>query len=309
LRPPGSNAITQHFASNGAEQGAYLGVPLLLILVLAVVMLQGRWRRGAWVLLVSAIASTLLAVGPRMLVDGHKIAGGIWTWVGRLPAIHTALPIRFDMYTTLFAALAASLWLGRTASRRRWPYGLAALAVVAVLPTPKLAHWTSQVPQSKFFTASAYRRYLQPGETALVLPYGPAGWSMLWQAETDFRFRMIGGWVGRSILRSDCRWYWEYRALIGVRPPDNGAGLRRFLISHHVAVVVEGPGTQRSAQRLIAASLSDVSARRVADAVVLRLPTNLPPALPKNSPPILPASSPQNPPSGLPCKIPPYSKS
>lgn len=309
LRPPGSDSVTGHFASNGAEQGAYLGVPLILIVVLAAIMLRGRRRRGVWVLVLSALASTLLALGPRMRVDGHELAAGIWAGVGRLPAIHTALPIRFDMYTILFAALIAGIWLTHTSRRHWWPYLLAALAVVAFLPTPSYAHWTSQVPQSRFLTASAHRRYIHPGETALVLPYGPTGWSMLWQAETHFRFRMIGGWVGRSILRADCRWYWEYRALIGVRPPDDGAGLRRFLITHHVALVVEGPGTQVWAAQLISAALSDLRPERIADATILRLPVSLPLALPENSPSIRPAAVPQNLPSELPCRVPPYARS
>lgn len=309
LRLPGSGSIARHFASNGAEQGAYLGIPLLLIIALATATLRGPRRRGVWVLLLSALASTLLALGPRVRVDGHTVAIGIWAWIGRLPTIRAALPIRLDMYTTLFAALIAGVWLTHASRRHRWPYLLAALAVVAILPTPSYTHWTSAVPQSRFFTTSAYRRYLRPGETVLVLPYGPTGWSMLWQAEARFRFRMIGGWVGRSVLKGDCRWYWEYRALTGLRPPDDGAGLRRFLIAHHVGAVVEDSGTQPWAARLVSGVLADVQPERIAGATVLRLPTSLPLKLPENAPRIRPATAPQSAPSGLPCSVPPYSKS
>src|SRR5439155_14608867 len=104
-------------------------------------------------------------------------------------------------------------------------------------------------------------------------------------------------------------WYWEYRALIGVRPPDDGAAFRRFLITHRVGAVVEGPGTQPWARQLISSVLADVRPRRIADATVLRLPANLSRALPENAPPIRPATAPQNLPSDLPCSVPPYSSS
>jgi hypothetical protein len=309
LRPPGSGSIAEHFASNPAEQGAYLGLPLLLILTLAAFTLRDRWRRGAWVLLLAAAATTALALGPRMLVDGHKIAGGVWTWIGHLPAIHSALPVRFDLYTGLFAALVTAIWLARPGARRGWRFALAALAVVTLLPTPSESHWVSTVPQSRFFTTTAYRAVLDRGETALVLPYGPTGWSMLWQAEAKFSFAMIGGWVGRSILPSECRWYWDYHALIGVRPPGGAAGFRRFLLAHHVGAVVEGPGTQRWARQLVAAALPDVRPLQIADATVLLLRRTLPARLPKSAPRLAPAGRPQRAPNGLPCLVPPYANS
>jgi hypothetical protein len=308
LRPPGSDTITRHFASNGAEQGAYLGVPLLLVLVLAPVMVRGTRRRGAWLLLLAAAASTLLALGPRMRVDGRDISTGVWTVIERLPAFHDALPIRFDMYTVLFASLSAALLLSQ-AGNRAWRAGVGVLAVVALLPNPSASRWTAAVPQSRFFSTAAYRPYVRRGETALILPFGGGGWSMLWQAETHFRFSMLGGWVGRSITRPECPSYWSYRALAGVPPPDNGAGFRRFLIQHDVGVVVEGPGTRPWARRLLAASLADVPAKKVADATVLQIPPGLPPGLPKNAPALRPASHPPAPPAWLPCAVPPYAAS
>jgi hypothetical protein len=154
-------------------------------------------------------------------------------------------------------------------SRRALRVGV--LAVIVLRPSPSGARWSSSVPQSTFFRTGAYSSYLHPGETALVLPYGGAGWSMLWQAETHFRFSMIGGWVGRSITKPECRWYWSYRAVAGVPPPDNGAAFRRFLLDHHVRAEVEGPGTGPWDRRLLASALDGVRARRVADATVLRI--------------------------------------
>jgi hypothetical protein len=129
---------------------------------------------------------------------------------------------------------------------------------------------------------------------------------MLWQAETHFRFDMIGGWVGRTVTQQECRWYWDYRALIGVRPPIGGATFRRFLLAHHVRAVIEGPGTQPLAARLVAAALPDVHPTQVADSTILVLPSHLPLQLPAGGPALQPAKPIPPTPTELPCTVPPY---
>ncbi len=51
-------------------------------------------------------------------------------------------------------------------------------------------------PNPAFFRNGSYRRYLSAGETVLVMPYGWNSDSMLWQAETNFYFRMPEGYLG-----------------------------------------------------------------------------------------------------------------
>lgn len=282
IQPPDSSAIQHHFTGNGSEQGGYLGYPLLVILVLAAIQL--RRRRGVLVVLLSGVATALLALGPNIRVEGNRIGGGIWNVVVHLPAIGEALPIRFTMYTVLFAGLVCALWLAQASrfSVARWV--LAALAVVALIPNPSLRLWASTVPESSFFDTQTYRSYLSPGDTALVFPYGPAGWSMLWQARTGFRFRMIGGWTGSLMIPSECRWFWDYRALAGVRPPGGAAEFRRFVLSHHVNAVIEEPHTTLNAMHLMAAAFPDLSPTHAADATVIRIGPSVTPELPKNGP-------------------------
>lgn len=289
VRPPGSQSLVNHFTSNGSEQGGYLSVPLIVMLVLGAIALRGVRRRGYWVLLAGLVAADVLALGSEVRVDGHGISPWLGAWLAKVPDLGEAVTIRFDMYAALFAALAAGLWLARPGGRRGWSVALGTLAVVALLPSPAAKLWVSDVPQSTFFDSSAYRSYLHPGETTVVFPYGASGWSMLWQAETGFDVSMIGGHVGRNITRPECRWYWDYRALSGaVVPPGGAAEFRRFLLAHHVGAIVEGPGTRAWSLALIAASLPDVRGVQVRDATVLRIPPTLPVALPKGGPPIPP---------------------
>ena len=293
LRPPHSDAIMTSrsiggFASTIDEAGGYLGVPLLAVLLLAAIMARGRARRGVWLLLLAAVAADAMAVGPEIRVAGHPVVRGVWAAIERLPAIGVAIPIRLAMYAVLFVALVVALWLAGP-GRRIWRFVLAGLAVVSFLPTPSSAFWTSHVRQSRFFATAAYRPFIHPGDTALVFPYAtPVSWSMLWQAETGFRFTMIGGHIGQAIIPSECRWRDDWASLAGGTPPGGAAGFRRFLLAHHVDVVVEGPHTKPWARALIASSLSDVRPVRVADATVLRLPPDLPRALPRDAPPLPP---------------------
>lgn len=286
LRPPHSQVIVRGFTSNIDEVGGYLGVPLLLVLLLAAVTLRGRPRRGVWLLVLAALAADAMATGPELLVAGHPVIPGVWRLLEKLPAIGEAIPIRLDMYAGLFVALAVAVWLAQP-GRRLWRFVLAGVAVASLLPAASSAFWTSHVRQSRFFATAAYRAYIRPGDVALVFPYTGHTWSMLWQAETGFRFVTLGGHVGQTIIPSECRWAGDYASLGGATPPGGAAGFRRFLLAHHVDVVVEGPGTTPRVKELIRSSLPDVRPLRVADATVLRL-RNLPPPLPADAPPLPP---------------------
>jgi hypothetical protein len=79
---------------------------------------------------------------------------------------------------------------------------------------------------------------------------------MVWQAESNFRYRMIGGHVGYHIIPSEEQWANVYRSFTGHRRHSAGPGtLRRFLLAHHVRLVIQGPRTPPKIQRLIAAAV------------------------------------------------------
>jgi hypothetical protein len=161
---------------------------------------------------------------------------------------------------------------------------------VAFLPNPSGSFWTAHVRQPAFFTTAAYRHVIRKGDVALVFPYADrVSWSMLWQAETGFRFRMIGGHIGQAIIPSECKWAADWESLAGGTPPRGAAGVRQFLLAHHVDVIVEAPATTSWPRRLIAAALPDVHPVRILGTTVYRLspylPERLPPGGPKLPPP------------------------
>jgi hypothetical protein len=292
LRPSGSEAITSRFTSGIDEIGGYLGIPLLIILLLVVTtMRRGPARRGVWLLALAALVADAMATGPEMTWKGHHLGKGLWSVLQHLPALGEAIPVRLAMYAVLFIALAVALWLAQPGFRA-WRFALAGVAVVCFLPNPSGAFWTAHVRQPSFFTTSAYRKLIHTGDVALVFPYSDrVSWSMLWQAETGFRFRMIGGHIGQAIIPSECKWAEDWESLAGGEPPGGAAGFRRFLLAHHVNVVVEAPATTAWPKRLIAASLPDVQPDRTLGTSVYRLRPGLPLALPAGGPPLSPSGS------------------
>jgi len=285
LRPSGSDAITSRFTSGIDEIGGYLGIPLLVILLLAVTMVRrGRARRGVWVLALAAVVADAMAAGPEVTVDGHPLGKGVWSLFQHLPALGEAIPIRLAMYAVLCIALVVAVWLAEPGFRI-WRFALAGLAIVFFLPNPSGAFWTAHTRQPSFFTTSAYRKVIHPGDVALVFPYAArASWSMLWQAETGFRFRMIGGHIGQAIIPAECPWVGDWESLAGGEPPGGAAGFRRFLLAHRVSVIVEAPKTSAWPKQLIAASLPDVGPVRIKGTTVYRLPPGLPLSLPAGGP-------------------------
>jgi len=109
---------------------------------------------------------------------------------------------------------------------------------------------------------------------------------MLWQAETGFSFSMIGGHVGQTITPAECPWAEDWASIAGGTPTGGAAAFRRFLLAHHVTLVIEGSHTRRWPKTLIASSIPDVHPVRVADVTVLRIPPGLPLALPSDAPPL-----------------------
>src|ERR1700726_4558851 len=78
------------------------------------------------------------------------------------------------------------------------------------------------------------------GDTIPILPYGSAGEAMLWQARSDFFFRMAGGYLG--IVPSA---YQEWPIVTALGTNDDiyipsYDQFKAFLVAHNVrAVVVE----------------------------------------------------------------------
>jgi hypothetical protein len=195
-------AVEQHFPGMTHERGSYLGLPTLVIVAAFAV----RARRSATArFLLSALAlAAVLALGPTLHIDGHALVSAPWAVVSDDPLLRNVLPARFALYVSLAAAVIVGIWLASTAGAiARRPVVLPLLAAAAVMPALGTGAFHHVPERWPFFTAGLYERCVPRGETLAVFPFGRFGGSMLWQAETGFRFRLAGGHIGQPTQPRD----------------------------------------------------------------------------------------------------------
>ena len=118
---------------------------------------------------------------------------------------------------------------------------LAAYAIVALFPAPRLLRWPGCYDQPAFFSQGLYRKLLHKGERIVVFPYGVTGPSMLWQAQTGMYFSMSGGYTG-LVPEEFARWPVVTAALTGLPLAEPERQLRTFLEAHRVDAIVAAEG-------------------------------------------------------------------
>lgn len=193
-----ARGVTQHFVGNIGEQDGYLGLPALVLVVLAT---RACWRQGTWLAASLFVGVLLLSLGPMLYVGGHPLLGLPFATT-RLPLLGDMLPARLSLFTALLAAILVAVWLAN--ERRRWPrLGAGALVLAFLLPNfvlsgrvahawahAQIASFSTAEPPTGFVAQPGWTRLIRPGETILVLPTGDRTASLYWQAEGNMRFRL-----------------------------------------------------------------------------------------------------------------------
>jgi hypothetical protein len=249
--------IASYFRADLSESRAYLGLPLLALIVL---IARERWHdRDAKFVVCMFTSACVLAMGPFLEVAGHIIMPLPGAALAALPLIDKALPGRFMMYAYLAAAVLVAMWLAAEGKRPalRWVLGLAIIAFM--LPALSVSLWTTPVDMPSFFTSGAYRQFITPGQTVMVLPYGFLGEGDLWQVATNMYFRMPGGYVGYAVPIPAEHSGWPIMAglynVAGV--PEAGNQLKAYLASHDVTAVIVGRRTNYIVARMGNRRISD----------------------------------------------------
>ncbi len=236
--------VSRTFRAGFVEGGIYLGLPLLAMLALAV---RRGWRRME----VRILASTGLVVAVASLGGHLQLLGetGLplpWWPVTHLPLLGLMLPVRFVLYVVLAAALLAAWWL-TVSPHRTGAWLLALLSVACLWPATGRGFWKDSPEIPPLFTSAAFRGAIGPQDTALLLPVGGGGLSMLWQAEAHLRFRMASGYLVPPEAPDPYKTEPIYPTLTtGAVVPDVQRAAASFLTTHHITVAVvdtKVPGT------------------------------------------------------------------
>lgn len=228
-----AHSIARHFPGNSTEQGSFVGVPMLAI----VVLYARRWwhtARGRF-LLAAFVVATYLSLGPELSVGGHNVVplpnvlGHQTISVGGhtkfLPLLDNILPVRFALYAALAIAVIGALWTATARGAARWL--LPALTVLLLVPNPGAGVWATTYSVPPLFTQARYRPCLATPGNVLPEPVGMGGQAMLWQAEADFRFRLAGGRLQTSPPSSFQHPPGIAQIAVGYPPVRNQASLLR----------------------------------------------------------------------------------
>ncbi len=197
IAPQPAVGISSHFTGNASEWDAYLGIPLILVLVLATARF---WRvpavRTAGML---ALIIAVLSLGPHINVQRHALMALPLPWwiPAHLPVLDDILPNRLMVYVDLAAAVILAFSLRMLWLLRRSPLLNVAVAVIVLIPLmPTAPTPTTRLPTPAAFATTAPEP-IAPDATVLFepLPSDDYVHAMAWQVSSQFAFRLIGGYI------------------------------------------------------------------------------------------------------------------
>ena len=193
-------------AGNLSENAGYLSVAFVALFGYFTL----RRRREPVVLLSAglAVVAFVLSLGPSLEIDGHPSSIPLpETVLTRVSLFKNFVPARFSLFVALFAIIVVCVGLDKffgamsdhrfaDLPTRLLDMGVVALIIVAaalMLPLTPLA--TSSLPWSPDVATALAT--IPSGAVVLNYPLPVSPWteSMVWQAQDEMRFRLIGGYI------------------------------------------------------------------------------------------------------------------
>ncbi len=204
LHTSGTSFIVNHYTQPSPEYLAYLGIPLIIFLLIAIVLF---WRnvaiRAAGL---TCILLEWLGMGSKPIMPGiHTLPGFLlpWRFLEHLPVIGGMVPDRLCVLADAAAAVVLAFALDQARSGVKpfvnWQNGAkiaAGAAVVALLPlfpTPYGVTGTTPLPHG--WRATYASLHLTKTSPVMLVPYPWAATSQVlrWQAETGVPATIVGG--------------------------------------------------------------------------------------------------------------------
>ena len=199
-------SAVRKFAENltwGCEASAFLGLLPLIAIFFAI---GGSKSSGDRLLVAMLLIVATATLGPVLHFNGKAILPLPWLLAMPVPLLNNAIPARFTVYLFLIFAAMTSLWLAR-GGFRIWRWVMAISAVFSIFPVMPMTPYAARDSLPPFFARHLYKAHLSNGEIALILPFAESGYSLWWQAEANFYFRMPQGrLIANLIPPAFARW-------------------------------------------------------------------------------------------------------
>jgi hypothetical protein len=192
IAPAAATRLSHEFSGFYHEATAYLGLPLLaLIVVVAVRQWDDLRVRIAGI---TGALMLVLSLGPWLHIGSAPLHIPLpWLALGKLPLLEHVLPGRFTVFVWLAVAVVVAIVIARVTRLAPRPAARWLLAVGAslVLLLP------ASLARAPFATPAFFRNWashhIGADETVLVAPYfvnGSEAAPMVWAAEADYGLRM-----------------------------------------------------------------------------------------------------------------------
>jgi hypothetical protein len=185
-----------HFTGNTTENGAYVGLPLLVLFGAGLVV---GWRKASirWIGLMALVVA-VLSLGPHLHVNGNVTQVVLpWAAVASLPLMGSALPARLMAIGFLGIGIVVAESCARAiAAARPWRIATAVMLLAGLVAiVPSLPYPSVPAAAPTFFTTGGDVGRITSGSVVLVTPFSShqSADAMYWQAVADYRFRMPEG--------------------------------------------------------------------------------------------------------------------
>jgi hypothetical protein len=194
----GNGAIARALSVSATEENTFFGLPLVILLGIAVRML---WRSVfARAVAITAVVLLVMSMGPRLQVAKHLTAIRLpFGLVSHVPIVDLVSVTRFAMVTATLVGVLLAMAVDRAGEyprRRRVAFGVAlAVALVPVIPKPLPVVAADPLPP--FIAEGTWRSYVPAGRTLVTVPLpevtsGRAG--MRWIALTHLAYASPRGY-------------------------------------------------------------------------------------------------------------------
>ncbi|HUO03785.1 MAG TPA: hypothetical protein VMU16_01185 [Candidatus Binataceae bacterium] len=212
----------------------YVGLPIIGV-VAHYAWNNYRSRLGC-MLLASLFTICTFSLGAHLRLYGSIILPLPGAILLHLPLIDKALPNRFMMYGFLLLSIIVSIWFSSNKLSTRTNAVVAGAIIVATFPCLSFP-WAQPIVHLPFFSEGYFNGYLKRGENVLVFPFGGLGDSMLWAADSNIYFRLVGGWTEPHPSEFD---EWPIRKVFSwiAFQPDAADQFGAFMEHHEVEVAV-----------------------------------------------------------------------
>jgi hypothetical protein len=184
------------------EDGLYVGWPLLVFLVVAVLLIR---HRAAFIAAGAAVVAIALQMyGAHWHFAGHSIPAPIAVIKDNIAITRQIQPGRFAIVMWLAIAwlVAAAVHALMTRVPKRWSIAPALVALACLVPLlPRTEAFISRPPRTPALFTSSLRTNIPKGATVMIAPMATVGNSAAeyWQVEADMRFRQVGGYMLHAV--------------------------------------------------------------------------------------------------------------